>query len=142
MLQNINVIQRYIPQCFVAAISLMLIILFAPFSSADVQALSDANKPASLLPINVQLKWRHQFQFAGYYAAIEQGFYQEAGFDVNLKESNAQINPVDEVLSGRADYGIANSELVLYHLNGEPVMAIAAIIQPVSYTHLPLPPKA
>lgn len=33
--------------------------------------------------INVQLKWRHQFQFAGYYAAIEQGFYRQNGLIVN-----------------------------------------------------------
>jgi len=82
-----------------------------------------------ITPITVQLKWRHQFQFAGYYAAIAKGFYQEAGFKVNLKEAGPQINPVDEVLSGRADFGIANSELMLYYLNGEPVIAIAAIIQ-------------
>jgi len=90
----------------------------------------NTNASASpLTSISVQLKWRYQFQFAGYYAAIEQGYYQEAGFKVKLKEASAEINPVDEVLSGRADFGLANSELMLYHLNGEPVIAIASIIQ-------------
>lgn len=28
---------------------------------------------------SIQLKWKHAFQFAGYYAAIEKGFYQDAG---------------------------------------------------------------
>lgn len=107
---------------------LALLTLHAPLLLAD--ASSDAEPKSSLLtPITVQLKWRHQFQFAGYYAAIAKGYYQQAGFKVALKEANAQINPIDEVVSGRADFGIANSELMLYHLNGEPVSAIAAIIQ-------------
>jgi len=102
--------------------------LFSPLSLAEkFEPIDYSSSP--ITPITVQLKWRHQFQFAGYYAAIAQGYYQQVGFQVNLKEANAQINPIDEVLSGRADFGIANSELMLYHLNGEPVMAIAAIIQ-------------
>ena len=83
----------------------------------------------SLAPITVQLKWKHQFQFAGFYAAIEQGFYQEAGFDVTLKEAGPMTNPIDEVLSGRADYGVANSELMLYRLKGKSVTVLAALIQ-------------
>ena len=86
-------------------------------------------KKTPLTPITVQLKWKHQFQFAGFYAAVEKGYYQDAGFEVTLKEASPQTVPVEEVLSGRADYGIANSELMLYRLNGEPVTAIAAIIQ-------------
>ncbi len=80
-------------------------------------------------PITVQLKWKHQFQFAGFYAAVEKGFYQEAGFDVTLKEADYMTNPIEEVLSGRADYGVANSELMLYRMNGEPVTVLAALIQ-------------
>mgnify|MGYP001363603672 CR=1 FL=1 len=34
--------------------------------------------------VNLQLRWFHQFQFAGYYAAKEKGYYDEAGFDVNI----------------------------------------------------------
>jgi ABC-type nitrate/sulfonate/bicarbonate transport system substrate-binding protein len=34
--------------------------------------------------VTLQLKWKHQFQFAGYYAAKEKGFYQEAGLDVTM----------------------------------------------------------
>ncbi len=83
----------------------------------------------TLKPITVQLKWKHQFQFAGFYAAIEQGFYQEVGFKVTLKEADYMTNPIEEVLSGRADYGVANSELMLYRMNGEPVTVLAALIQ-------------
>ena len=107
-------------------LALIMIVLTNPVSYAEVD---DSGAKSSLTPITVQLKWRHQFQFAGYYAALSKGYYQQAGFDVTLKEAGPEINPIDEVLSGRADFGIANSELMLYHLNGSPVTAIAAIIQ-------------
>jgi diguanylate cyclase (GGDEF)-like protein/PAS domain S-box-containing protein len=112
-----------------AMVLLALIIFYSSLLSAEAEGLPSSSASVPITPINVQLKWRHQFQFAGYYAAIAQGYYRQVGFDVNLREASADINPVDEVLSGRADFGIANSELMLYHLNGEPVMAIAAIIQ-------------
>ena len=35
----------------------------------------------------LQLKWLHQFQFAGYYAAVAQGYYRDAGLDVTLQEA-------------------------------------------------------
>lgn len=83
----------------------------------------------SLKPVTVQLKWKHQFQFAGFYAAIEKGYYREIGLDVNLREASPTLNPIDEVLGGRADYGVANAELLLYRMIGEPVTALAAIFQ-------------
>ncbi|WP_431686251.1 EAL domain-containing protein [Hahella sp. NBU794] len=84
---------------------------------------------SELTPVVVQLKWLHQFQFAGFYAAIEKGFYQKAGFDVTLREAAPDINPIDEVVEGRADFGVANSELLLYRLQGAPVTAVAVMIQ-------------
>jgi hypothetical protein len=36
--------------------------------------------------VSLQLKWRHQFQFAGYYAALAQGFYGAAGLNVEIRE--------------------------------------------------------
>lgn len=96
--------------------------------SASANFARASNDPP-LKSITVQLKWKHQFQFAGFYAAVEKGFYKEAGFDVSLKAADVITNPIDEVLSGRADYGLANSELALYRLQGKPVMALAVIIQ-------------
>ena len=64
-------------------------------------------------PIHLQLRWHHQFQFAGYYAAIEQGYYREAGLDVVIHPGSPGVTPVAEVLTGRAHYGVANSELLL-----------------------------
>ena len=80
-------------------------------------------------PIHLQLRWHHQFQFAGYYAALEKGYYQKAGLDVIIDEGTPDKKPVQEVLQGRAHYGVANSELLLERLRGSPLVALAAIYQ-------------
>ncbi|WP_430818003.1 ABC transporter substrate-binding protein [Carboxylicivirga marina] len=77
----------------------------------------------------LQLKWKHQFQFAGFYAAIEKGYYKDAGIVVKVKEGNTSINFVNEVISGNADFGIESSKLVIARNNNFPVVALAAIFQ-------------
>ena len=59
--------------------------------------------------VNLQLQWKHQFEFAGFYAAKEKGFYKKAGLDVEFIEFNENMNVIDEVLSGNADYGLSFS---------------------------------
>ncbi|MBP5985552.1 MAG: diguanylate cyclase [Azonexus sp.] len=86
--------------------------------------------PASALErVVVQLNWKHQFQFAGYYAAIEKGYFRDAGFDVSLRELSEGHDPIESVLEGEADFGVAASELALHRAKGEPVVALAAIVQ-------------
>jgi diguanylate cyclase (GGDEF)-like protein len=80
-------------------------------------------------PVRLQLKWRHQFQFAGFYAALEKGYYREAGFDVTIMPGTPGTDPVDTVLKGKADFGIASSELVLRYAKGDPVVVLATIFQ-------------
>lgn len=47
---------------------------------------------ASAEPIHLQLRWHHQFQFAGYYAALEKGYYKDAGLDVIIHEGTPEKN--------------------------------------------------
>lgn len=79
--------------------------------------------------VRLQLKWNHQFQFAGYYAAIEQGYYEEEGLKVELKPAYPGLDPIEEVLQGRAEFGVGTSELLLRFHQGDPVVALAAIFQ-------------
>ncbi|MDK2090294.1 ABC transporter substrate-binding protein [Aliarcobacter butzleri] len=79
--------------------------------------------------ITLQLKWFHQFQFAGYYAAKEKGFYEELGLDVEIKERDLKYNNIDEVIKGNAQYGVADSILILYRLKQQPVVIISPIFQ-------------
>ena len=80
--------------------------------------------------MRLQLRWQHQFQFAGYYMALEKGYYRDAGLSVAIAEGGPRIpHPIDEVLSGRAEFAIANSGLIIQRLAGKPVVALAAIMQ-------------
>ncbi|GBC61661.1 hypothetical protein DENIS_2623 [Desulfonema ishimotonii] len=79
--------------------------------------------------VTLQLRWFHQFQFAGYYAAIEKGFYREAGIHVTLAEGGEGREPVDAVLNGRAEYGVTNSEILFHRLRGAPLVVLAAVFQ-------------
>lgn len=79
--------------------------------------------------IRLQLKWFSSFQFAGYYMALEKGFYKEAGLDVTIMERDPQKNNIVQVVEGEAEYGVADSALLLYRAEGKPVRIMASIFQ-------------
>lgn len=57
--------------------------------------------------VTLQLQWFTQGQFAGYFAAREQGFYKEQGLDVQIKEGGVDIVPQTVLAQGQADFAIA-----------------------------------
>lgn len=79
--------------------------------------------------IVVQLKWKHAFQFAGHYAAIERGYYKEAGLDVKLVEGGPETNFAEELIQGRCHYAVALSSMLIHRNEGMPLVALAAILQ-------------
>ena len=83
----------------------------------------------ALETVTLQLKWTHAFQFAGYYAALEKGYYREAGLDVLLREGGPDIDPVASVLAGNAQYGVGTSSLLLARKAGQPVVVLAVVFQ-------------
>lgn len=83
----------------------------------------------SLDSVKLQLRWHHQYQFAGYYAAVHKGFFKEAGLDVEIIQGGPDRQPVSQVSSGHAEYGVANSELIHHFLLGDRYVALAAIAQ-------------
>jgi ABC-type nitrate/sulfonate/bicarbonate transport system substrate-binding protein/signal transduction histidine kinase len=80
--------------------------------------------------INVQLLWKHQFEFAGFYMAKEKGYYKELGLDVNLLEYNNGIDVVDKVMSGDIEFGIGYTSIILDKLNkNRDIVLLSAIFQ-------------
>lgn len=77
----------------------------------------------------LQLKWTMQFQSAGYFAALEKGFYREAGLDVDIRETVQGRESIREVLDGKADFGVGTTDLLLLREAGEPVVVLAVIFQ-------------
>lgn len=115
---------------FISSIVCVLIFtgsFFSVLSSAE--GASDEN----LREVTLQLKWKHQFQFAGYYAAIKKGFYREEGLKIILKEPNPNLDAASLVANGKAEFGVSGSDLILQRSQGVPVVALAVI-----YQHSPL----
>ena len=84
---------------------------------------------AEPVPVTLQLKWFHQFQFAGYYAAQLKGFYRAEGLDVTLLEANPRQVPMPMVESGRAQFGVSDLEVFQAYLEGRPLVALGVIFQ-------------
>jgi len=83
--------------------------------------------------VTLQLKWSHGFQFAGYYAAKEQGYYRDAGLDVEILEANPSTDPIKMVLDGKAQYAVGTSSLILERSLGKPFVVLAVIFQHSPY---------
>ncbi len=87
-------------------------------------------------PLTLQLKWKHQFQFAGYYIALEKGYYAEVGLDVTIQPHGGIKSPTATMLAGNADYAVTSSDIVIHRALGEPVVALGAIFQHSAYGFL------
>ena len=86
--------------------------------------------------VRLQLKWRHQFQFAGYYAAQLKGYYAEEGLAVEIIEGGGTKSSIEAVTGGRADYGVSDTDVLLERLRGQPLVVCAAIFQHSPYVLL------
>ncbi|MFF3223855.1 ABC transporter substrate-binding protein [Nocardia suismassiliense] len=60
-----------------------------------------------LTKVRLQLQWFKQGQFAGYLAAVDQGFYKEQGLSVEILDGGTDIVPQTVLAQGQADYAIA-----------------------------------
>jgi ABC-type nitrate/sulfonate/bicarbonate transport system substrate-binding protein len=83
--------------------------------------------------IVLQLDRPAQFEFAGYYAALWQGYYRAAGLEVVIRPGappgRAPIDPVREVTEGRARFGTGSARLLIRDAQGLPLLLVAPIFQ-------------
>jgi NitT/TauT family transport system substrate-binding protein len=61
----------------------------------------------ALTPVKLQLQWVAQGQFAGYYAARDQGFYRKHGLEVQIQEGGPDIAPQTVLAQGNADFALS-----------------------------------
>jgi len=88
---------------------------------------------SALEPVTLQLKWHHQFQFAGYYAAKMQGYYEHVGLDVSILPATPLTDPVSQVVEDSAQYGVGSSNILIERHAGKPIVALAVIFQHSPY---------
>ena len=90
--------------------------------------------------VNVQLKWLHQAQFAGFYVAQAQGLYAQEGLAVNFLEGGPGIEIAERVLSGEADFGvIAPEKLLQARDQGKPLVAVGVTYRRNPFVLVSLP---
>jgi NitT/TauT family transport system substrate-binding protein len=78
--------------------------------------------------VTLQLKWVTQAQFAGYYAALEQGFYSDENLDVTIRPGGPDIAPEQVVAGNQAEFGINwLANLLSVREQGTPLVNIAQV---------------
>lgn len=111
-----------------AKIKLVFLILLVGFNTHA----QDLNK------VTLQLKWYHQFQFAGYYAAHLKGYYKESGLDVKILEGSSIRTPINEVIKGFSDFGVTGPDILGEFIKGKPVVITSVIFQHSPYVFMTL----
>jgi polar amino acid transport system substrate-binding protein len=79
--------------------------------------------------ITLYLDWLNQFQFAGYYVAKENGYYDASGLDVDIKEFNYNSNILKNLMSEEASYGVGKSSLIVDKFDGNNIVLLSTIFQ-------------
>jgi NitT/TauT family transport system substrate-binding protein len=79
----------------------------AAAGATETTAAAAAAAGGDLKKVSLQLQWVTQAQFAGYFAAVDQGYYAAEGLDVTIKEGGVEIVPQNELASGNADFAIS-----------------------------------
>jgi len=80
--------------------------------------------------MSLQLQWFTQAQFAGYYAAIDEGFYEDHCLEVTILEGGVDIVPQTQLANGDADFAISwVSKALASREAGADIVNIAQIFQ-------------
>lgn len=89
---------------------------------------SPKEEPVNLKKVVLRLKWVHQAQFAGFYTAVEKGFYEEAGLDVEIRPGGSDFPAVQMVASGSEHFGVTGADqIIMGREKGVPVTAISTL---------------
>ncbi len=88
-------------------------------------AAENQDGPAVFIP-----QWKHQAQFAGYYAALDQGFFTRRGLDVKILCGGPDQPAARMVADGRADFGtLFLADAIGQRARGLPLVNIAQVVQ-------------
>ena len=122
-----NIARRTFGKLAIIVAVLTLVVVFSPAPAAALEK------------VTLQLRWDHQFGFAGYYAAKWQGYYKKAGLDVNIVsafEPDGKFHKATrEVAQGRADFSVGGVDILQAWDNGAPLVVVSSIYQqsPVAF---------
>ncbi|UHA61373.1 ABC transporter substrate-binding protein [Metabacillus litoralis] len=109
-------------------ITIIMLLLSACGAGEQASSSGGSDEEKGLKKVVLRLKWIHQAQFAGFYAAKEKGYYEEAGLDVEIRPGGADFPSVQMVASGDEDFGVTGADqILLAREKGVPVQALSVI---------------
>ena len=113
-----------------AALAMLAAACGSSESSESAGGAASAADCESVDEVSLQLQWFAQAQFAGYYAALDQGIYESRCLDVTILEGGVDIVPQQVLASGASDYAISWVPRVLASREeGVDVVNVAQIFQ-------------
>lgn len=116
----------------ITAAATVAALALAACSSGDDGGDSSGGDFEPITDIKLQLQWLPQAQFAGYYVALDQGYFEEEGFEnVEIVPSGGDIVPQDALVAGDVDFAVAWVPKVLGTLeaSGVELTNIAQVFQ-------------
>ncbi|WP_141502802.1 ABC transporter substrate-binding protein [Paenibacillus luteus] len=112
----------------IIVMSALLLVLSACGSNSKSNSETAGGETGELKKVVLRLKWVHQAQFAGFYTAVEKGFYKEAGLDVEIRPGGADFPSVQMIASGTEHFGVTGADQILMaREKGVPVTALSTI---------------
>ena len=92
----------------VASVATVSALALAACSAPAADSGTDSGDFEPITSIKLQLQWLPQSQFAGYYVALDQGYFEDEGFDdVEIVPSGGDIVPQDALVAGDVDFAVA-----------------------------------
>ena len=107
-------------------VSILLIV------SLGLGACANQSTPTApaLTPVTLQLQWVTQAQFAGYYVALDKGWYAEEGIDLSIRPGGPDISAMDSVRAGTAEFGTSLlADILVANQQASDLVSIAQIQQ-------------
>ncbi len=115
----------------------ILIVIMAIFLGACSSQTTPVAEPPD--KTTVQLSWFHGVEYVGFYTAIEKGYYKEENIEVTLNPGGPEINPIDVVQNGNAQFGITSGDsIIIARTNQQNFVSVATIFRknPLAITSL------
>lgn len=111
-----------------AICSLFCVLALAACKSRSIEKL--AVDEQGKVPLTLQLNWVPEPEFGGFYAAVNQGLYEKAGLDVELKAGAAGVQTWRMVATGKVPLAIASAgEVLRARLKDADLVAVFAVYQ-------------
>jgi NitT/TauT family transport system substrate-binding protein len=108
----------------------MSVIVFALILAACGRTSPNTSQSTLPTPVTLQLQWVTQAQFAGYYVALDKGWYLEDGIELTIRPGGPDISPIDSVRTGTAEFGTSLlADIIVASQQANDLVSIAQIQQ-------------